>query len=49
MTYTDDNPSYAATCKWHKVVNHSKKEYINGIAHTKGIKSVWTTYKGLTQ
>jgi hypothetical protein len=26
---------------YHGVVNHSAKEFVNGMAHTNGIESVW--------
>lgn len=29
----------------HRVVNHSAKEYVNGMAHTNGIESVWALLK----
>ena len=44
----DDNPSYSGVAHWHKTVNHSAKdikEYVNGMAHTNGIESVWAVLK----
>lgn len=35
--YTDDNPLYTGTHRRHKVVKHSAKQYVNGMAHTNGI------------
>ncbi len=29
----------------HKVIKHSAKEFVNGMAHTNGIKSVWAVAK----
>ena len=29
----------------HEAVNHSAKEYVNGMAHTNGIESVWAVIK----
>ena len=29
----------------HHVVNHSAKQYVNGMAHTNGIESVWSVLK----
>ena len=43
--YTDENPSYTGTFRRHKTVNHSAKEYVNGMAHTNGIESVWAVLK----
>ena len=43
--YTDDNPSYTGAYRRHKVVNHSAKEYVNGMAHTNSIESVWALLK----
>lgn len=38
---TDDNPSYNGVAHRHRTVNHSAKEFVNGMAHTNGIESVW--------
>lgn len=43
--YTDDNPSYGGVANRHYTVNHSAKEYVNGMAHTNGIESVWAVLK----
>lgn len=43
--YTDDNPSYTGALRRHKTVNHSAKEYVNGMAHTNGIESVQAVLK----
>ena len=44
---TDDHKSYHWACIHfnHKVVCHSAKEYVNGMAHTNGIESVWALLK----
>ncbi len=42
---TDDNPSYNGAANRHLSVNHSAKEYVNGMAHTNGIESVWAVLK----
>lgn len=42
---TDDNPSYNGAAHRHLSVNHSAKEYVNGMAHTNGIESVWAVLK----
>lgn len=51
--YTDDYPAYRGLIgsgRWpyeynHKAVNHSAKEYVNGMIHTNGIESVWALLK----
>ena len=44
--YTDDYPSYTGLEGYtHATVNHSAKEYVNGMAHTNGIESVWAVLK----
>ncbi len=43
--YTDDNPSYTGAYRRHQVVNHSAKQYVNGMAHTNSIESVWALLK----
>ena len=43
--YTDDHPSYKGAYRRHRVVNHSAKQYVNGMAHTNGIESVWALLK----
>ena len=42
---TDDNPSYNGVANRHRTVNHSAKEFVNGMAHTNGIESVWAVLK----
>ncbi|MDE0303194.1 MAG: IS1595 family transposase [Gammaproteobacteria bacterium] len=42
---TDDNPSYGGVANRHRTVNHSAKEYVDGMAHTNGIESVWAVLK----
>ena len=42
--YTDDHRGYIGLdgeSYQHKTVKHSAKEYVNGMAHTNGIESVW--------
>lgn len=46
--YTDDHGVYRGldmTDYDHKVVNHSAKQYVDGMAHTNGIESVWAVLK----
>lgn len=44
--YTDDHRSYLGLQGYdHSTVNHSVKEYVNGMAHTNGIESVWALLK----
>ena len=45
--YTDEHKSYVGlnSIFTHKVVNHSAKQYVNGIARTNGIESVWALLK----
>jgi len=43
--YTDESPAYSGISNRHKTVNHSAKKYVNGMAHTNGIESVWTVMK----
>ena len=43
--YTDDSPSYVGSYRRHKAVNHSAKQYVNGMAHTNRIESVWAVLK----
>ncbi|MCY4128808.1 MAG: IS1595 family transposase [Gammaproteobacteria bacterium] len=42
---TDENPAYGGVAHRHKTVNHSAKEYVNDMAHTNGIESVWAVLK----
>ena len=47
--YTDNHPSYLGAHRGHKTVNHSAKEYVNDMAHTNSIESLWALLKrGLT-
>ena len=45
--YTDEHKSYIGLqgAFEHSTVNHSAKEYVNGMAHTNGIESVWALLK----
>lgn len=46
--YTDNYKSYVGLNELyynHQSVNHSAKEYVNGIVHTNGIESVWALLK----
>ncbi len=46
--YTDDHGAYRGlglSDYEHKVVNHSAKQYVDGLAHTNGIESVWSVLK----
>ncbi len=46
--FTDDHRSYHGITKKgykHHIVNHSKGEYVRGIAGTNSIESVWATFK----
>lgn len=46
--YTDDHGSYNVIGFMpfsHEAVKHSAKEYVNGMAHTNGIESVWALLK----
>ena len=48
MIYTDEHKSYnviGSLPYGHKRVNHSAREYVNGMAHTNGIESVWGVMK----
>ena len=43
---TDEHASYNGMDQFqHLSVNHSAKEYVNGMAHTNGIESVWAVLK----
>ena len=42
---TDDNAAYNGVAHRHRTVNHSAKEYVNGMAHTNRIESVWAVLK----
>jgi len=46
--YTDDHGAYRGldlSDYEHKVVNHSAKQYVDGMAHTNGIESFWALLK----
>ena len=46
--YTDDSSSYCGIggiLYGHETVKHSAKEFVNGMAHTNGIESVWAILK----
>ena len=46
--YTDEHKSYTGLgglFHKHGTVKHSAKEYVNGMAHTNGIESVWALLK----
>ena len=44
--YTDDHRAYLGLQGYdHESVNHSAKEFVNGMAHTNGIESVWAVLK----
>jgi transposase-like protein len=46
MLCTDTHPSYAGIDGYyHRTVNHSAKQYVDGMAHTNGIESVWAVIK----
>ena len=43
--FTDDHPSYHGLPFPHQAVKHSAKEYVDGLAHTNGIESLWSMLK----
>ena len=44
--YTDEHGGYTDLHGYnHETVKHSAKEYVNGMAHTNGIESVWAVLK----
>ncbi len=46
MLCTDEHAAYVGMDQFsHEVVNHSAKEFVNGMAHTNGIESVWAVLK----
>ena len=48
VVYTDNHRGYSGVGREfyeHKTVNHSAREYVNGMAHTNGIESVWAVLK----
>jgi len=42
---TDEHRSYIGNKYHHLTVNHSAKEFVDGMAHTNGIESVWAVLK----
>lgn len=46
VLYTDENRGYIGMPEYkHRSVKHSAKEFVNGMAHTNGIESVWAVLK----
>ena len=45
MIYTDDHRGYKGLPYEHESVNHSKREYVRGNAHTNGIEGFWANLK----
>lgn len=46
VLYTDEHAAYRGMEQFnHAVVNHSAKEFVNGMAHTNSIESVWAVLK----
>ena len=46
MLMTDEHASYRGIPEYaHHVVNHSAKQFVDGMAHTNGIESVWAVLK----
>ena len=46
VLFTDEHGAYRGIeTFYHAVVNHSAKEFVNGMAHTNGIESVWAVLK----
>ena len=45
MIYTDDHRGYIGLPFEHESVNHSRREYVRGSAHTNGIEGFWATLK----
>lgn len=44
--YTDEHASYRAMKEFnHRTVNHSAKQFVDDMAHTNGIESVWAALK----
>ena len=43
--YTDEHKSYEGNKFNHKTVNHSAKQYVDGMAHTNSIESYWALLK----
>lgn len=46
MLCTDEHASYQGMPEYrHHIVNHSAKQFVDGMAHTNGIESVWAVLK----
>lgn len=48
ILYTDDHSGYkgiGGVFYGHESVNHSAREYVNGMAHTNGVEAVWSLIK----
>ena len=43
--YTDEASAYDSLPRTHETVKHSVSEYVNGMAHTNGVESFWSTLK----
>lgn len=43
--YHDNHRSYQSIPFHHEAVNHTAKQYVDGMAHTNGIESVWSMLK----
>ena len=43
---TDEHPSYVGMPEYsHRCICHSAKQYVDGMAHTNGIESVWAVLR----
>ena len=45
IVYTDEAAAYLGLRRPHKAVNHSAKEFVDGMAHTNGMESFWAMLK----
>lgn len=48
IVMTDENQAYTDLCKVfadHETVNHSAKQYVNGMAHINGVENFWSHLK----
>ena len=45
IIFTDEHKSYKGAGYLHLTVNHSAKQYVDGMAHTNSIESVWALLK----
>ena len=45
VVYTDELASYRGIPNPHRTVNHSARQYVDGMAHTNGIESFWAMLK----